>query len=122
MYGCTDRAKASAYLALVQPCLEYCNAVWTLHSTSKNINLIELVQHKAARWIKSSFDPTTFQWTKSSDECIRELRWPFLELRNSYVCVVMLYAILNNSDYFQLNYLPIRSHPLTIYPLATFFH
>ena len=25
MYGCTDRAKALAYLALVQPHLEYCN-------------------------------------------------------------------------------------------------
>ena len=53
MYGCTDRAKALAYLALVRPCLEYCNVVWTLH-TSKNIDLIESVQCRAARWIKSS--------------------------------------------------------------------
>ena len=27
MYGYTDRAKATAYLTLVRPCLEYCNVV-----------------------------------------------------------------------------------------------
>ena len=119
MYGCTDRAKALAYLALVQPCLEYCNVVWTLH-TSKNIDLIESVQRRAARWIKSSFDSTTFRWIKSGSECLNELRWPSLELRCNYMCVVLLYAILNN-------FTPIKfsddfstpSHPLTILPLPS---
>ena len=45
MYGYTDRAKALAYLALVQPHFEHCNAVWTLH-TSEKIDLIESVQHR----------------------------------------------------------------------------
>ena len=72
MYGCTDRAKATAYLALVRPCLEYCNVVWTLYTA----------QHRAAKWIKSSL---TFQWTKSSDECLRELEWPSLEQRRMLV-------------------------------------
>ena len=40
MYGCIDRAKA---LGLVQPCLKYCNVVWTLH-TSKNIDLIDFIE------------------------------------------------------------------------------
>ena len=71
MYGCTDRAKASAYLAIVRP-HQYYNVVWTLH-TSKNIDLIESVQRRAARWIKSSFDCTAFRWTKSSSECLDEL-------------------------------------------------
>ena len=119
MYGCTDRAKATAYLTLVRPSLECCNVVWTLY-TAKNINLIESVQCRAARWIKSYFDPLTFQWTKSSDECLRELEWPSLEQRHNYACVTMLYAILNKftpikfSDYFQINDLPTQSHPLTI--------
>ena len=47
MYGCTDRAKALAYLTIVWPHLEYCNVVWTLH-TSKNIDLIESAQRRAA--------------------------------------------------------------------------
>ena len=61
MFGYTDRAKALAYLALVQPHLEYCYVVWTLY-TSKNIDLIdhESVQCRAPRWIKSSFGCTTF--------------------------------------------------------------
>ena len=106
MYGCTGKAKTLAYLALVRPCLEYCRVVWTLH-TSKNIDLIESVQRRAARWIKSSFDPLALQWTKSSSECIRELGWPSLELRRIYACIVMLYVILSNltpitfSEYYQ---------------------
>ena len=124
MYGCTDRAKALAYLVLVQPHLEYCNVVWTLH-TSKNIDLIESVQRRAARWIKSSFDCTAFRWTKSSSECLGELEWPPLELKCNYMCAVLLYAILYNftlinfSDYFQLNDSPTHSHPLTILPLLS---
>ena len=96
--------------------------MWTLH-TSKNIGLVESVQRRAARWIKSFFDPLTSQWTKSSSECIRELGWPSLELRCNYACIVMLYTILNNptpikfSEYYQLNKLSTRSHPLTIYSL-----
>jgi len=41
--------------------------------SAKNINKIESVQRRAAKWIKSSFDPLTFQWSKSSDVCLREL-------------------------------------------------
>ena len=102
-----DRAKIAAYLTLFRPCFEYCNVVWTLY-TAKNIK-IESVQHRAAKWIKSSFDPFTFQWSKSSDVCLRELGWPSLERRRNYACITMLYAILYKftpikfSDCFQLN-------------------
>ena len=74
---------------------------------------------------KSYFDPLIFQWTKSSDECLRELEWASLEQRCNYACVTMLYAILNKftsikfSDYFQINDLPTRSHPLTIHCLPS---
>ena len=99
----------------------HCN----IQDKAKNIDLIESVQRRAARWIKSSFDPLTLQWTKSSSECIRELGWPSLELRRTYACIVILYAILSNltpitfSEYYQLNELSTRSHPLTIYPLPS---
>ena len=53
MYSCTDRAKALAYLALVRPHFEYCN-VCTLH-TSKNTDLIESVQCRAARWSMDNY-------------------------------------------------------------------
>ena len=73
----------------------------------------------------SSFDSITFRWTKSGSEYLNELRWPSLKLRCNYMCVVLLYAILNNftpvkfSDYFQLNDFSTRSHPLTILPLPS---
>ena len=91
---CTDRAKAAAYLTLVKPCLEYCKDVWTLYTT-KNINMIESVQRRAAKWIKSSFNPSTFQWSKSSDECLKELGWPSLKKRHDYACIAMLYSIMH---------------------------
>ena len=99
-----------------QTCLEYCNVVWTLH-TSKNIDLIESVQHRAARWIKSSFDSTTLRWTKSGSECLNELRWPSLEPRHNYMCIVLLsnFTPIQFSDYFQLNVFSTCSHPLMIY-------
>jgi len=91
----------------------------------RSVDLIVSVQHRTAQWIKSSFDPLTLQWTKSSNECIRELGWPSLELRCNYACIVMLYAILNNltpikfSEYYRLNKLSTRSHPMTIYLLPS---
>ena len=48
------------------------NAVWTLR-TSKNIELIESVQCRAAQWIKSPFDPLILLWTKPNSECIKNL-------------------------------------------------
>ena len=47
MYGCTEKAKKLAYLALVKPRLKYCNVAWIQH-TSKNIDLLESVQCRAA--------------------------------------------------------------------------
>ena len=57
MYSCTDGAKSLAYKALVRPCMEYGSTVWSPH-TAKNINLLESVQRRAARWIKSKYDST----------------------------------------------------------------
>ena len=86
---------------------------------------IELVQRRGTRWIKSSFDPATLRWIKSGSECLNELRWPSLELRCNYMCIVLLYAILHNftpikfSGYFQLNDFSTHSHPLTILPFPS---
>ena len=52
MFGCTQAAKVSAYKALVRPYLEYACVVWAPY-TAQDISLLESVQDRAARWIKS---------------------------------------------------------------------
>ena len=80
-----------------------------------------MVQRRAARWIKSSFDSATLWWTRYGNKCLNELRWPSC----NYMCIVLLYAILSNftpikfSDYFQSNVFSIRSHPLMILPFPS---
>ena len=83
MFGCTQEAKINAYKALVRPYPEYACAVWspyTVHDT----DLLETVQNRAARWIKSFWDPSTYQCSKFSATCVGEVGWPSLKVRRIY--------------------------------------
>ena len=119
MYGCTQEAKVIAYKALVRPYLEYACAVWAPY-TAHDIDLLESVQNRAARWIKSFWDPSALKWSKSSATCIEELRWPSLKVRRDYLSIWSLYSILHKttaidfSKYFRFNTLATRSHSLTL--------
>ena len=124
MYGCTQEAKINAYKALVRPYLEYACAVWAPYTTRDN-DLLESVQNRAARWIKSFWDSSAFRWTKSSSVCVEELGWPSLKLCRDYFTIWTLYCILHNataidfSQYFQFNTLATRSHSLTLNLLSS---
>jgi len=119
MFGCSASAKSFTYKALVRPYLEYSYTVWSPY-TQKDKAVLESVQWRAARWIKSEYDPCTYQWTKRSDICLEELKWPPLEHRRNYYAVLMLYSILHGlspisfNEHFQFNSFPTRSHPLTL--------
>jgi len=127
MYGCTGKANNYHTWILCDLVLNFV-VLCGLSTHLRSVDLIVSVQHRAAWWIKSSFDPLTLQWTKSSDECIRELGWPSLELQCNYACIVMLYAMLNNltpitfSEYYWLNKLSTRSHPMMIYPIPYYIN
>ena len=124
MFGCTQQAKINAYEALVRPYLEYACAVWAPYTTN-DTDLLEAVQTRAARWIKSFWDPSTYQWSKSSVTCVEELGWPFLKARRIYFSIWTLYCILHKttaidfSRYFHFNTLPTRSHSLTLNLLSS---
>jgi hypothetical protein len=58
--SCPEEVKKQAYLALVRSHLEYASSAWDPH-LQKHIQQIEMVQRRAARFIKSNYsrDPGT---------------------------------------------------------------
>ena len=76
MFGCLLKARERAYKAIVRPLLEYACVVWSPH-TVKDVNVLEAVQRRAARWACGSrWDPTTFSWSLSHDTCYQMLHLP----------------------------------------------
>ena len=68
--------------------MEYACPVWFLH-TNKNINTLEHVQLRAARWAAGSrWDTSSYCWSKSSDDCLKELNWPSIHQRPTYFLFV----------------------------------
>jgi len=43
----------------------------------------------------SRFDPNTYKWSKSSEDCCKELHWPFLSARRVYFCLAIMYDMLH---------------------------
>ena len=84
------------------------------------IKLIESVQRRAARWICSTWNPQSHQWSKSLDDCISELHWPSLQSRWQFLSLSILYDIwkgrtgINFSDCFEVNTLCTGLHSLTL--------
>ena len=90
----------------------------------KDIQILETIQCRAARWVCGSrWDPSVFSWTKSYDQCLNLLGWPSLILRHDYLSVNLLYDInskiaIKFSD-FSLYPLKTRQYSLSIFPLQT---
>ena len=55
---CPQACQNTAYLALIQPLLEYGAAVWDPY-LKKDINFMEHTQHNAARFIMGDYRSTT---------------------------------------------------------------
>ena len=78
MFTCKASSKQKAFRSLVIPILDYASTVWNPH-THKNSISLERVQNRGSRWICGSrFCPTTYKWSKSSEECCTELSLPSL--------------------------------------------
>ena len=74
--NCPEEIKKHAYYALVRPHLEYASSVWYQHM-QKQINDIEAVQRRAARFVKRYYDRTPGTVTTILDD----LGWPTLQQR-----------------------------------------
>ena len=124
LFGCTKDVKSLAYRTIVRPCLEYASVVWNPH-TASDINIIEAVQKRAARWICARWNPTTFSWDKSYSDCLHKLNWSTLACRRHHYMIDYVHSIFHNrnsllfDDYFQFNCSSTRSHVLSIQPLVS---
>jgi hypothetical protein len=84
--SCPEEVKKQAYLALVRPHLEYASSAWDPHLQT-HIQQIEMVQRRAARFIKSNYsrDPGTVT------TLLEELELPPLSTRRKIACITLLH-------------------------------
>ena len=87
---CPEKLKETAYLSLVRSVLEYGATIWDPH-LAKDINSLEMVQHKASRFLKHYYRCTSSVMTMLS-----ELGWNNLADRQRELCLALLYKVTND--------------------------
>ena len=74
---CPSEIKAQCYTSLVQPVIEYAATAWDLY-TARNIQQLEAVQHRAARFVTGDYKTTS-----STSQMITNLGWSSLQQRRT---------------------------------------
>ena len=82
---CKPSVKATAYTTLVQLILEYANIVWDPHQQYL-INNIEMVQWRAARWVKQDY-----RFTSSVSDMMNDLQRSTLYECRKYCRLITFY-------------------------------
>ncbi len=96
-------AKQRTYQAMVRSSLEYCSPIWSPWQ-QQNINKIESVQRKAARFVLSK--PHRRSAPDSVTSMIQQLEWQSLQSRRENASHVFLYRLLNGHLEVPAGYLP----------------
>ena len=91
LQGASSRSKASAYTCLIRPGMEYAAPIWDPH-LQKDINSLEKVQRKAARWAKSDYSPQSSVTTMMED-----LKWEPLANRRKSAKLGLFHKIHHNN-------------------------
>ena len=86
---CPQECRKTAYLALVRSILEYGSIIWDPYLT-KDINLLEQVQRKAARFITGDYKSRT---PGSMTKMLEDLNIPTLQQRRQDDRLTFLYKI-----------------------------
>ena len=73
----------------MRPIVEYVSTVWDPY-VAKNIQQVEMIQSRAARWVLGHYDRVD-----SVTDMLSSLKWRSLELRRSDVRLCMLYKQSN---------------------------
>ena len=82
-----DLKSSVAYKTLVRPQLEYGSTVWYPHTTI-DINKVEAVQRRAARWASRYY-----RYTSSGTAMLKDLNWPPLDQRRIDSRLLMMYKV-----------------------------
>ena len=82
--------KETAYKAIVRPLVEYAPCVWD-PSTKTNIDKLEMIQRRAARYVLNRYHNTS-----SVDDMLNQLKWPTLQDRRKTSRLSMLYKIVHS--------------------------
>ena len=88
--ACPTVVKDKCYKSLVRPIMEYASCVRDPH-TQRNINKLEMVQRRAALFVKGDFDRTS-----SVTSMLADLRWNTVQERTMQSKSIMLYRIVHN--------------------------
>ena len=97
---CPSEIKAQCYTSLVRPVIEYAATAWDPY-TARNIQQLEAVQCRAARFVTGDYKTTS-----STSQMITNLGWSSLQQRTE-ARLVMMYRI---------------THDLVDIPVAQYLH
>ena len=104
---CSREVRETAYRAIVRPQLEYASSAWSPH-TCKNIDSIEKVQKRAARFALGnySYGPRN----SITSDITNILKWPTLHHRRISHDIHLMYKIINRQVNVQLPSVCCFSH------------
>ena len=99
--GCPADLKKMAYLSSVRASLEYAAIIWDPH-LDKHKTMLESIQRKAARWIKSDYGRTS-----SVTAMLQSLRLETLEERRKCSRLTFMYKIMHDLVAVPMTYLDL---------------
>lgn len=88
--SCPQTAKERAFTTFVRPTIEYAAAIWD-PPTQRNINALEMVQRRGARFVMNDY-----QQTSSVTNMISKLGWEELKMRRARIKTILLFKIVNH--------------------------
>ena len=106
---CPRSLKEKAYKSYVRPKVEYCSSIWDPHQ-AKDIKRLEMVQHRAARYVTNTPYKRTDQQVSVS-AMVKELGWQPLEERRRNNRLQLLFKVTNNLVEIPLSYHPTLRDP-----------
>jgi len=108
--SCSRALKKLSYKQFILPVQEYAAAIWDPYHLT-NINKIEMIHHRAARFVLNR--PWRRNMQDSVTEMLTSLEWPPLQLHRKFARLTLLYKIIHNLTEIPSSYLPTLL-PVTI--------